>query len=207
QRYVYHDDGSMTAWGYAPTKWSSVFSGPTDLKRITGFRLEMLTDPNLPLGGPGRSPLGLFALSEFTVEVADPKTPDKKTRVKLVSAMADFGNEEKPLEAMYDDRSGKKRITGPVSFAIDGKGEPAWGSDAGPGRRNVDRKAVFVPEKPVEVPDGAVLTFHLKQMHGGWNSDDNQNNNLGRFRFSVTDAEHPVADPLPKRVRDIFALP
>jgi hypothetical protein len=45
------------------------------------------------------------------------------------------------------------------------------------------------------------------QMHGGWNSDDNQNNNLGRFRFSVTDAENPVADPLPKRVRDIFALP
>src|SRR5262249_9275347 len=23
QRYVYHDDGSLTAWGYAPTKWTS----------------------------------------------------------------------------------------------------------------------------------------------------------------------------------------
>jgi YD repeat-containing protein len=207
QRYVYHDDGSLTAWGYAPTKWSSVFSGKSDLKRITGFRLEMLTDPNLPLGGPGRSPTGLFALSEFTVEFADPKTPDKKTRVKLVSATADFGNEEKQLEPMYDDKSGKKRVTGPVAFAIDGKDDTAWGIDAGPGRRNVDRKAVFVPEKPVEVPDGAILTFHLKQMHGGWNSDDNQNNNLGRFRFSVTDADNPAADPLPKRVRDVFALP
>ena len=26
-------------------------------------------------------------------------------------------------------------------------------------------------------------------MHGGWNSDDNQNHNLGRFRLSVTAAE------------------
>ena len=32
-----------------------------------------------------------------------------------------------------------------------------------------------------------MLTFTLKQNHGGWNSDDNQNNNLGRFRLSVTD--------------------
>jgi mono/diheme cytochrome c family protein len=207
QRYVYHEDGSLTAWGYAPTKWTSQFTGKTDVKRITGFRLEMLTDPNLPLGGPGRSPLGLFALSEITVDVANPKTPGKRTRVKLVGATADFGNEVRPLEPMFDDRTGKKRITGPVTFAIDGKDDTAWGIDAGPGRRNVDRKAVFVPAKPVEMPDGAVLTFHLKQMHGGWNSDDNQNNNLGRFRFAVTSAERPVADPLPRTVRNILALP
>ena len=41
QRYVYHEDGSQSAWGYAPTKWSSVFSGPTDVGRITGIRLEV----------------------------------------------------------------------------------------------------------------------------------------------------------------------
>ncbi len=207
QRYVYHDDGSLTAWGYAPTKWSSQFVGKTDRKRITGIRLETLTDANLPLGGPGRSPLGLFALSEITVEVADAKTPEKWTRVKLASATADFGNEEKALEPMFDDRSGKKRSTGPVAFAIDGKDDTAWGIDAGPGRRNVDRKAVFVLEKPLDMPDGAVLKFHVKQMHGGWNSDDNQNNNLGRFRFSVTSTDHPIADPLPRGVRAIFMRP
>ncbi|MCA9000213.1 MAG: DUF1553 domain-containing protein, partial [Planctomycetaceae bacterium] len=42
---------------------------------------------------------------------------------------------------------------------------------------------------------------------GGWNSDDNQNNNLGRFRFSVTDAPQPVADPIYGEVRDIAAKP
>ncbi len=207
QRYIYHDDGSQTAWGYAPTKWTSQFIGKTDAKRITAFRLELLTDPNLPLGGPGRSPTGLFALSEFTVEIADAKNPGAKQKVKLVSATADFGNEERPLDTIYDDKTNKKRTIGPVSFAIDGKDDTAWSIDAGPGRRNVDRKAVFVAEKPIEFPEGAVLTFSLKQMHGGWNSDDNQNNNLGRFRFSVTAADAPVADPLPKRVRDIFLIP
>jgi hypothetical protein len=207
QRYVYHDDGSQTAWGYAPTKWTSQFRGRTDARKITGFRLELLTDPNLPLGGPGRSPTGLMALSEFRVEVADPAKPNARKRVKLVSATADFGNQPRELEKMYDDRSKKKRTTGPVSFAIDNNPLTAWGIDAGPGRRNVDRKAVFVPDKPLEVPAGALLTFSLVQMHGGWNSDDNQNNNLGRFRFSVTDADRPVVDPLPRRVRALLAIP
>src|SRR5690606_33298793 len=69
------------------------------------------------------------------------------------------------------------------------------------------RKAVFVFEEPIAFPAGAVLTFRLVQNHGGWNSDDNQNNNLGRFRFSVTDAPAPEADPLPSRVREILAIP
>ena len=45
-----------------------------------------------------------------------------------------------------------KRVVGPVAFAIDGKDETAWGIDAGPGRRNVPREAVFVAEKPIELP-------------------------------------------------------
>jgi hypothetical protein len=48
---------------------------------------------------------------------------------------------------------------------------------------------------------GFRLTFKLVQMHGGWNSDDNQNNNPGRFRFSVTDQASPVADGVPAAVR------
>jgi hypothetical protein len=207
QRYLDNPDGSLTAWGYAPTKWTAHFTGRTEQKRITAIRLEVLTDPNLPLGGPGRSLLGLFGLTELTVEAADAAMPQARKAVKLASATADFANPPRPLEPMFDDRSNRRRLTGPVAFAIDGQEETAWGIDAGPGRRNVDRKAVFVLQQPLEFPQGAVLTFHLKQMHGGWNSDDNQNNNLGRFRFSVTDAEAPVADPLPRRVREILSVP
>ena len=76
----------------------------------------------------------------------------KKQKVKFVKAVADFANLEHGLEPNFDDKSGKRRVTGPAEFAIDGKDETAWGIDAGPGRRNVPRVAVFVPEKPVSFP-------------------------------------------------------
>ncbi len=51
------------------------------------------------------------------------------------------------------------------------------------------------------------LTFKLAQLHGGWNSDDNQTNNLGRFRFSVTPSATATANPLPHAVRTILEIP
>jgi hypothetical protein len=90
-------------------------------------------------------------------------------------------------------------------MAIDGKDETAWATDADPGRRNVPHQAVFTLDKPL--PAGAKLTFRLGQNHGGWNSDDNQNHNLGRFRLSLTSKPDAVADPVPAAVRDIFAVP
>ncbi|HMF15426.1 MAG TPA: DUF1553 domain-containing protein, partial [Gemmataceae bacterium] len=207
QHYFELKDGSILAQGYAPTVFEEKFQGTTDLKEIRAFRLELLTDPNLPAGGPGRSFMGTCALTEFKVEVADAKSPAKKSTVKLVKATADYANPERPLEKNFDDRSSKKRVTGPVEYAIDGKNETAWGIDAGPGRRNQERKAVFNTADNVAQPGGTVLTFHLVQKHGGWNSDDHMNNNLGRFRLSVTGKADAVADPMPRKVRDILAIP
>ena len=205
QRYIPQKDGSILAQGYAPTKFSTLLGGKSPLKTVTAFRLELLTDPNLPCGGPGRSFMGTCALSEFVVEVGE---QGKRKLVKFVKATADYGNPERDLEKNFDDKTTKKRVTGPVRFAIDGKDDTAWGIDAGPGRRNVPRVAVFVPEKPVELSADAMLHFNLKQRHGGWNSDDHMNNNLGRFRLSVTDAGgEVVADPVPPRVRSIVAVP
>jgi hypothetical protein len=98
-------------------------------------------------------------------------------------------------------------VTGPIAFAIDGKDETAWSHEVDPGRRNLPRKAVFVLEQPIKNPGGTLLTIELKQYHGGWNSDDNQNNNLGRVRLSVTGAENAVADPLPAAVRPLLSVP
>jgi hypothetical protein len=154
----------------------------------------------------------MAALSEFKVEATDTTNPTNKVTVKFVKATADFSNDVKPLEPEFQSESrkkkeGDKRTYGPVAMAIDGNDDTAWGIDAGPGRRNVPRKAVFVPEKPVEFPNGAILDFRLAQNHGGDNSDDNQNHNLGRFRLSVTRDTNAVADPLPAGVREIFKTP
>jgi Protein of unknown function (DUF1553)/Protein of unknown function (DUF1549)/Planctomycete cytochrome C len=212
ERYLPQPDGSFLAQGYAPTKHEVKLTATVRAPRITAFRLELLTDPNLPLGGPGRSFKGTNALTEFGVEQAAAApvagTAAKPARVKFTAATADFGDApDTPLEPNFDDKSGKKRVTGPAAYAIDDKEDTAWGIDAGPGRRNAPRQAVFTLATPIVHVRGTKLVFLLKQNHGGWNSDDLMTNNLGRFRLSYTAAANPVADPLPKTVRDILSVP
>jgi hypothetical protein len=206
-RFIPQPDGSLLAQGYAPTNLIFEFEATVELPEINALRLELLTDPNLPAGGPGRSLKGTCTLSELEVETADVKSPQQKRRVKFVKATADYANEDRDLEPEYDDRRARKRITGRVEFAIDGRRDTAWGIDAGPGRRNTDRKAVFVADKNVAFPGGTLLTIRVVSQHGGWNNNDHQQSNLGRFRLSVTAAKDPVADPLPRTVREILAVP
>jgi Protein of unknown function (DUF1553)/Protein of unknown function (DUF1549) len=212
ERFYHYPDGSVRAASYAPTFWTAEFLGTNGLPHIGAFRLEQLPDPNLPSGGPGRSIKGMSALSEFGVEATDVTNPTNKVVVKFVRATADFSNEERLLEPEFQSESrnrkdGDKRTYGPVAHAIDGKDDTAWGIDAGPGRRNVARQAVFVPDKPITFPKGAILKFLLHQKHGGDNSDDNQNHNLGRWRLSVAAETNAVADTVPARVREVLAIP
>ena len=206
ERFYYYEDVSIRASSYAPTMWTAHFVGTNHLPSIGAFQIEQLTDPNLPCHGPGRSIKGMSALSEFGVEAVDLSNSTNKVIVKFVKATADFYNAEKDLESEFDNQSGKRRPYGPVSFAIDGKDDTAWGIDAGPGRRNQSRKAVFLPDKPIAFANGAILHFRLMQNHGGSNSDDNQNHNLGRFRLSVCTTTNVEADPIPASVRDIFKI-
>lgn len=201
-------DGSMLCAGYAPTRATFRVVGKTPLASVSAVRLELLTDPNLPRGGPGRSFKGTSALTQIKIEAHGIEGDGKNADFKIASATADFEQTETPLEPNFDDRSNKKRVVGPVAFAIDGKDETAWGIDAGAGRRNQDRKAVFVLEKPIEFSAGAEVTISLVQNHGGWNSDDHQNNLLGRVRISLSPSkDNLAADPLPWHVREILLVP
>jgi len=208
QRYLAQPDGSFLAQGYAVTKSGPHFWLTNDLQNVTAFRIELLTDPNLPANGPGRSLNGTCALTEFTVDSAPATDPTNFTRVKFSGVTADFEQAETPLGAEHYDKSNSKRIVGPVKFANDNDDNTAWGIDAGPGRRNRDRVAVFQCQTNAGRTGGTIWDIRLVQRHGGWNSDVHMNNNLGRFRLSVsTNAGPIVADPVPKRVRDIFAIP
>jgi len=203
QKYLLQQDGSFLCQGYAPPQSHVKMSVKTDLENITAIRLELLTDQRLPLGGPGRSLQGTAALTEFKAEAAPAEAPTKVTELKFAKATTDFEQPEMPIDPIFDDKSGKKRVTGPVEFAIDGKEETAWGIDAGPGLRNQSRKAVLTLAMPISFPSGTILTISLAQDHGGGEESDN----LGRFRLSITNTPGATADPLPKDVRDILAIP
>ncbi|MBL8205571.1 MAG: DUF1553 domain-containing protein, partial [Blastocatellia bacterium] len=206
-RYLPQKDGSFLVGGYAPAKHRVKLVLKTNEPNITAFRLELLTDPNLPFGGPGRSYKGTCALTEFEVEAASANDPNKFTKLKFAQATADVNPPETELEQKFNDKSGKRRVFGPVAFAIDGKEETGWGTDIGPGLRNQARKAVFNLAAPIINKDGLTLNFYLSQRHGGTNNNDNEQQGLGRFRLAITSAANATADPLPANVREIFAIP
>jgi len=206
QKLIRMDDGSFLAQGDPGINNDQKFTAKTKLEKITAIQLEMLTDANLPHGGPGRGINGMFALTEFGVG-AKPLNADaamKPVKVKIASATADVNPRETPLPGPLQPKGKAIKFTGPIEFAIDGKSTTAWGVDVGPGLRNQPRKAVFRFAEPIAIAGGATLIVNLNQSHGG---GDFYNNNLGRFRLSVTDAPNAVADPLPTAVRDILAIP
>lgn len=208
QKFRLLEDGSIVSESYAPTRTNNTFRLKTHAEGITAFRLDALTHPQLPQGGPGRSVFGTGALTEFEVAIAPADAPNQERKIKLVRAWADVNPARSDLPSVYRDRDPTKdeRVTGPIEYAIDGDHKTAWSTDNGPGRRNQDRHAVFVPEQPVTEQGEVILSFTLRQLHGGWNSDDNQNYLLGRYRFSVTDSDVVEDSQLPSVVESVLQV-
>ena len=133
----------------------------TDLKSITGFRLETLIDDALPGKGPGRGDAERpnFVLNELVVRAA-PKNDDSVAKsVVLTGAEADFtqGNFA-PAEAIDGD-------TKQGGWAIN----PQFHKP-----HHLDVRC----REPIGFDGGTVLTFELHQNYGG-------SRTIGRLRLSA----------------------
>ncbi len=177
-------DGSLLATASNPPRSTYTVTSKTKLNDITAFRLEAMTDANLPHNGPGRAVNGNFVLSHIAVDAisADGKITN---HVVLTNATADFA------QSGYE-----------ITNALTGTGKKGWAVDGGPGRRNGDHHAVFETTAPVGFPEGTTLVFTLKQTEG-------TEHTLGRFRLSATTrAQLPIkADPLTADLRKAINLP
>jgi hypothetical protein len=181
-------DQSFMPRGDNPPVTVYYLSATTQLKNITGVRLELLTDHSLPYGGPGRSLNGVAWLSEFKAQAAPASKADQMQSLKFGKATADFG---------------------PAALAIDGNDKTSWTTDAGPGLRNQDRRAVFALAEPLAGFEGGTrLRFTLSQSEfANVRTIRSEGPNIGRFRISVTTQPNPQADPLPANVRRWLAVP
>jgi mono/diheme cytochrome c family protein len=177
-------DGSLLAKADRFGKGTYEVNTTTQLKGITGFRIELLTDPNLPFNGPGRSKDGMCVLTEFEVIAQPVGGPSTTNKVELVDATADF-------------ETGKFPAIHAINGIITNGG---WGIDAGAGQRNVDRHAVFQTEVLLGFDEGTKLHFTLHQNQGDILT-------IGRFRISATTSPDPKADPLPPKLRRLLAIP
>src|SRR5262249_52752763 len=85
-------DLSVFASG-ANNRGTYTFTAETDLKGITGVRLEVLADDRLPSKGPGRAPNGNFVLTEFELSAAPKAEAAKMQKIALDKAQASFSQE------------------------------------------------------------------------------------------------------------------
>ena len=89
-KYEKQGDSSLLAGGDVKPGAVTHVWVDTALTNITGFRLEALTHPNLPYGGPGLVAKGSFLLKEFTCEVSALHHPTSTNQVKFRRALADL---------------------------------------------------------------------------------------------------------------------
>jgi hypothetical protein len=171
------EDRSILAGGeVGPTETSNIQSVAPESGLVTAVRLEALTDPSLPMKGPGRAKNGNFVLSQFGFDADGVNHPFRK-------AVADFS------QAKYD-----------VSEVLTGELNKGWavgGND--PRERNVDREAIFFLERPLPVREGQAFEFMLRF------SETPKAYPLGRFRISVTFASERVLE-LPVEAQKIVFM-
>ncbi len=179
-------DGSILAGGNNPDADSYEVSARTDLTGITGVRLEVMSDPSLPAGGPGRDPDGNFFLSDFEMEAAPAKDSGKPRKIVFKDAAADESQSEYVIDNLVNDKPRPK----------------GWGIDTSDDKSTTIRRGVLTPDKPFGFPGGTLLTIRLKHDMAFSKCA------IGRFRVSVTSMTDPtVVASVPARLRVALDLP
>ena len=177
-------DGSVLATGDKPNNDVYEIDIPTDLKAITALRLEVLTDPSLPEGGPGRAPL--FQEGDFLL-----------TEVEATAAPADGSAEPVSLRfgRATEDYAPKGRS---AALAVDGVPDTGWSVQ---GRVGEPHQAVFELETPLG--DGSPLMLRLV-LH----QEFIHQMTIGRFRlWATTDATPVSASSVPTDVEEVLLVP
>ena len=159
------DDGSYLASGTNPKFDTYTFVANTNVKDITGVRLEALADPSFVKNGPGRATNGNFALTDFRVTASPGDGKGTAVEMKLLNPKATF--EQKNL---------------PVKAAIDDDRKSAWAIDPEFGKNHA---AAFEFDLPVGFDAGTVLTFTMK-------FENNDGHNIGRPRLSISTMPKPL---------------
>jgi len=128
-------DQSILGSKFAPKDTFNV-TATTDLKGITGIRLEVLPDESLKANGPGGAQNGNFVLTGFSVAVKDAPA------VKLVRASADHSQEQFP-----------------IANALLGKAASGWAILPETGKAH---EAIFEPAEPITTSGPLTITFRLQ---------------------------------------------
>ncbi|MGV3772792.1 MAG: DUF1553 domain-containing protein, partial [Verrucomicrobiales bacterium] len=154
-------DGSVFSSGTRP-ETDTYFISAKVAEETTALRLEVLSDDQLPMKGPGRQDNGNLHLTHITV-LFTPEGSTHSIQVPLQNPTADWNQDQWE-----------------ISKAIDADPKTAWGIYPKVGESH---QAVFEFEKKIAAK--GTLTVALEQNHGGGHL-------IGKPRLSVTTNALPV---------------
>jgi hypothetical protein len=178
-KLVPQDDGSLKVTGTIAAQETYVFTLEDVSERISGLRVEALTDDALPAKGPGTAPNGNFVLSDVSV-VRIPKE-GKERYIKIEKAIASH------------EQAGQ-----PIAAAIDRNAESGWAVLPKVGQSH---EAVFQLGERVTAVDGAKLRISI-----AFRSPHAQHN-IGRIRLSVTGDDTPADKWIDTELRALLSTP
>ena len=175
------DDRSIQATGAADAGAYTITVN-TQLKGITGFRIEALPFQRGNAVGPGLPENGNFVVTEFEVQAAPASKAAEMKKVDLQNAQADF------LQAGFN-----------AALTIDGNAgnQNGWAIANALG---VVHWATFESKQPLGFEEGTTIKFVIHQNHSA------KQHLLGRFRISVTTTAKPGLS-LPESLKAIAVTP
>ena len=161
------DDYSYRFIGENPDQVTYTFTADVNAKQIKSIILEALPDPSMVKNGPGRASNGNAVMSGIQVFTSPVGNPNKKTRLKLTQAVADYSQKGFPVAGLV-----KKKSTG---WAIDGH------------IKHDKRTAVFELQKAITANQNVTLTVKVdfKSPHA--------KHSFGRMRLNVSDQKSKQA--------------
>ncbi|MBX7168722.1 MAG: PSD1 and planctomycete cytochrome C domain-containing protein [Pirellulales bacterium] len=175
------DDDSIWVHGDCPNYDTYELELEVPLDRLTALRVEALSDPRLPGGGPGRAPLfsvGDFLLSEVQL---DELAGEPATAVRLAGATHDFAAEKRAAD-----------------LCLDGQLDTGWSIA---GQTGEGHRAVFPLAAPLDAARSRRLRLTLVQQYI-------HQMTLGRLRIWATSDAMPVAaNELPAEIETALAAP
>jgi hypothetical protein len=218
------NDKSVLAGGRIPERDTYIVTAHSPLKRINGFRLEVLTDSSLPRGGSGRSSTGNFLLTGFEVEVmgahsapsrrsqvASRKSPEPEELPSNRTLIPHAGPATFDLRPATQDLRRLEFSDAVADYSQKGRsikdilsGDPSkgWGVDGDKEESAGEHQAVFILKEPFDLPTGAQLIIRLKH------ESDSSQYLIGRFRLSVSSGKDPGRSVrLPARLEAILGIP
>jgi uncharacterized membrane protein len=166
------EDGSILVSGVNPRADSYTLMVAAPSAPITGLRIDALTDPSLPSGGPGRYADGEFVLTGVSAQLMRPGTRAKGRPLHFDKAQADAARRGHKAETLISQGRRKNQIK-LNGWSVEADGE--------------SHRAVFQVGKPRAARSGdrlAIRLHHDRSVIGRLG--------LGRFRVSLTTAKDPL---------------